>query len=85
MASFNIQFPDNKQADVVLYMSIALGYSTQVQSGQSMIPNPETRAQFCKRMIIEKMKALVLLGAKMEDAKTNPTSLQTSAASIDFT
>lgn len=85
MASFNIQFPDLKQTEVILYYSTALGYQAQIPSGQSMIPNPETRAQFCKRMLIQHIKANVILGARMEDAKTNPTALQTSAAAIDFT
>lgn len=84
MASFNIQFPDNRQTEVVLYISVALGYQTQVPSGNSMISNPETRAAFCKRLITQHIQSLVALGAKLEDAKNNPTALQTSAAAITF-
>lgn len=85
MASFNIQFPDNKQTEVVLYMSTALGYQTQVPSGNTMIPNPETRAVFCKRKLGNYMKSLVEEGAKIEDAKNTPTTAQSSISSVTFT
>lgn len=72
MAVISITIPDAQINRVV--DGVCLAYNYQATIGGS--PNPETKAQFAKRMLIERLKQMVMQGemrAVQESVKTGLT------------
>lgn len=58
MATLSITIPDNQVARVNDAIAALFNYQTTINGS----PNPETKAQFSRRMIIENLKRLVAQG-----------------------
>lgn len=57
MAQFSFQLPDAKETAIIDAWCYQEGYQTTVSDGAGgMIANPETKVQFAKRTVKNKMK-----------------------------
>lgn len=56
MASISFNLPDNKIDTIVDAFSTQEGYQTMVWENDAMVPNPETRLQFTKKILRQIMK-----------------------------
>lgn len=57
MAQFAFQLPDNKEAAIIDAWCFQEGYQTSVPDENGvMVENPETKTQFAKRTVKQKMK-----------------------------
>jgi hypothetical protein len=61
MAQITITIGDQRLSDVLDYIARAKGYTGTDPDGQ-----PETRAQFARRMIVEQLHIWVAIGRKQE-------------------
>lgn len=77
MAQIVINIPDPVAPRVLLGFSSRYGYQATLDNGS---PNPETRAQFAKRKLMELIKQAVR-EAEMETARN--VAATTAAASVD--
>lgn len=58
--NFTISIPDDQRSRVLDAFSARYGYTSEVPDGNGgMIPNPETRGQFAKRMLSDYVKTVV--------------------------
>lgn len=72
MAVISINIPDNQLSRVIDGICLGQGYQATINGS----PNPETKGQFAKRMLIEKMKQMVMQGeyrAVIDSIKTGVT------------
>lgn len=61
----SITIPDDKKDLVINAYCDLNGYSSQIyDENDQPIPNPETKAAFSKRMVIEQIKTVVILYEK---------------------
>src|SRR5512143_1305688 len=61
MATITVTIPDDKLARVIDGVAAAGGYQENIrQPDGSTIPNPETKGQFVKRMVVRWVKSMVL-------------------------
>lgn len=61
-------------AEALRLFSNFFHYQENIRSGQTIIPNPETRAAFSKRMIAEQVKKSILQQERIEKIKIIPSS-----------
>lgn len=81
MAILTINIPDPVATRVLTGFSAANGYQPTVPDGQGgTVPNPETRAQFCRRKLAEYVKATV---QGWEANAAAHTAAQAAAAAAD--
>jgi len=72
MAQIVIEIPDAKAQEALLRISTALDYEENIYDDDtaSIIPNPETRAQFVKRRIVDHLKSLARTGYRIAGQQT---------------
>lgn len=63
MSQITLTFPDDQQTRIINGICKDMGYSATLEDGS---PNPETKAQFAKRVIIERIKNMVTSGELKE-------------------
>lgn len=80
MASINITIPDPIAPRVLNGFAKYYGYSPTLENGD---PNPETKAQFAKRKLIEIIKAAVKR-AEVEDATNAAATTAGTSADTDI-
>lgn len=70
MANITINIPDNQITRVLDGIAEDNGYqATIIDEEGNSIPNPETKAQFAKRIVIERVKGMVLAGERKKSEK----------------
>lgn len=84
MATIALNIPDDKITVVVNHAARALHYPAQVSSadGQSMIANPETKAQFVRRMLAAYLRSLVAQGARAVAVESAQSEADAGVAGI---
>ena len=62
MATITLNIPADKIQLIIDSFCNTQGYQEEIEGeGGEMIPNPETKAQFSKRMVIKYVKGIVLM------------------------
>lgn len=80
MTTVTINIPDNITTRVLNGFAKRYNYSPTLENGD---PNPETKAQFCKRKIVELIKQAVR-EAEVEDASNTAATTAGSSADTDI-
>ena len=79
------QFPDGERPRINKAFADAFGYQETLPDPQNpgkTIPNPETRGQFCKRMIASFVKDVVA-GSEVKEAAEAAAAARSNASSLD--
>ena len=78
MASTTITYPDNQQTRILNGIAKDFNYQATID-GEA---NPETKAQFVKRMIIERIRGMVLAGERKQADEDAVAALNQTALDI---
>lgn len=84
MANITLTIPDAQLARVIDGICLYYNYAATILTvgGGSSVPNPETKAQFAKRMLIEQTKIWI---ATVEGSTAQKTSYDTALSQITIT
>lgn len=77
MASIPINYPDGQGPRIIASLCSFFHYKdTITKSDGTIIPNPETKPVFVKRMILQQIRSWVIEGEKQNTIQTALTALE---------
>lgn len=90
MANITITIPDASLTRIINGMATSYGYQTMIAdpndpTGETLIPNPQTKAQFAKQALIKVIKQAVIQAEGTVAASNAMTSTTTDVNSINIT
>lgn len=75
--TISINIPDAKLPAIITAFTTLYGYQDNVTENEVVVPNPESKAQFTKRKIIEHLKEVVSsyeIATEIELARVKPVT-----------